>query len=608
MPTGKEAEEEYEEGRERADVLKQEAQRQCLVFINRVSVALNSARDLKSILQIVTEELGRVIGVTQCVVAVFDERQENLTVIAEHLPPGTIPVLGMKIPVENKALAERILSIGEPLAITDLEHDPLLAGMREALIRRGTRSLLLVPLRVREEAMSFVALETAVTPRPFTVKDIELARTVANLMAGALERVPLYEESRRRLEELMLLSEISHLVTSTLDYKEVLARIMQGVYRVLGLESCSLLLMDEESDALIFRASVGDSEEARRAIGLKVPVEESIAGRALQEERIILVSDVRQETYFYRGIDDATDFTTRSVLGVPLLTKEGAIGVIEAVNKPDGFSAGDIRLVESVAASATVAIQNARLHEDLRIQLEELKRTQAQLIQAAKLAAIGELTAGVAHELNNPLTAVLGFASLLLKQTADDDPAKKDLTTIVSEAARARDIVGRLMGFARQAKPCRQRTDLSLTVRETLDLIRQHLEKQGIVLEESYAPDLPWLRLDISNMKQVIFNLVTNAYQAMPHGGKLSVSTTRQGEGVAVCIADTGVGIPPEYLDRIFDPFFTTRPVGQGTGLGLSVSLGIVQSHGGSIEVESTAGQGSVFTIWLPIEGVEEDD
>ncbi len=239
--------------REYADALKQEAQRQCLAFINRISIALNSARDLQSILRIVTEELTRAIEVTQCAVAVFDERRENLTIIAEHLIPGTTPALGMKMPMKNKSLIEHILNIREPVAITEVQRDPLLDGAREALIRRGTRSLILVPLRVRDEAMSFIALKTTGTSRPCMTREVELTHTVANLMAGALERVPLYEDSRR-LEELMLLSEIGHLITSTLDYKEVLTRIRQGVYRVLGLETCSLLLMDEESKALIFRA------------------------------------------------------------------------------------------------------------------------------------------------------------------------------------------------------------------------------------------------------------------------------------------------------------------------------------------------------------------
>ncbi len=602
----KEANKKDEASREHAD--EQEAQRQCLAFINRISIALNSASDLQSILQIVTEELTREIGVTQCVVAVFDERRENLNVIVEHLAPGATPALGMKIPVRDKAFVERILGLEDPLAIADVQQDPLPASVREALLQRGTYSLLLVPLKVRGEAMSFIALEATGAPRPFTAREIELVSAIANIMAGALARVPLYKESRRRLEELLLLSEISHLIISTLDYKEVLTRIMQGVYRVLGLETCSLLLLDEESGALIFRASAGDSEGARKAMGLKVPVERSIAGRVLQEGRTLVVPDVYEEPHFYQEIDDITDFTTHSLLGVPLLTKEGAIGVIEAVNKPGGFAAEDIRLLESVAASAAVAIQNARLHEDLRLQLEELQHTQAQLIQAAKLAAIGELTAGLAHELNNPLTSVLGFASLLLKQTADDDPAKKDLAVIVSETSRARDIVRRLMDFARQSESCRQQADLNLVVQETLALIHQRLEKRGILLEESYAPDLPWLRLDVCHIRQALFNLITNAYQAMPQGGKLHVSTTRQEDRVAVRIADTGVGIPPEHLELIFDPFFTTRPVGQGVGLGLSVSLGIVQSHGGSIEVESTVGQGSVFTIWLPIESVEKDD
>ncbi len=248
--------------------------------------------------------------------------------------------------------------------------------------------------------------------------------------------------------------------------------------------------------------------------------------------------------------------------------------------------------------------------EALRRSMEQLTATQAQLIQAAKLAAVGELAAGVAHELNNPLTSILGFAELLLNTVPPDIPFRHDLEIIARQARRARDIVRNLLDFARQNKPQQLPADVNQIVRQTLDLIRQHIEKSGITIAEDYASDLGLLTLDIGQMKQVFLNLITNATHAMPKGGSLSLRTARIGDEVAVAISDTGVGIPPDMLDHIFEPFFTTKEVGQGTGLGLSISLGIVQEHGGRITVASRVAEpapggkpgGSTFTVWLPAE------
>jgi signal transduction histidine kinase len=232
---------------------------------------------------------------------------------------------------------------------------------------------------------------------------------------------------------------------------------------------------------------------------------------------------------------------------------------------------------------------------------EELQRTQAQLVQSARMAAVGELAAGVAHELNNPLTPVLGLAELVLKKDLLDDAARKDLSIIADEARRAREIVLNLLDFARQTEPHRQQARVNQTVQDTMALVRSQLESNGIVVEERYDPGLPLLLLDATRLKQVWLNLFVNALQAMPRGGCLAVTTERRDGKVAVRIADTGVGIPPSVLPHIFEPFYTTKPVGQGTGLGLSVSLGIIQDHGGSIEVDSQEGKGSTCTVWLPV-------
>lgn len=240
---------------------------------------------------------------------------------------------------------------------------------------------------------------------------------------------------------------------------------------------------------------------------------------------------------------------------------------------------------------------------------EELRRTQAQLVQSARMAAVGELAAGVAHELNNPLTPILGLAEFVLKKDGLDDAARRDLSIIAAEARRAREIVLNLLDFARQTEPNRLKADVNQTVQDTIALVRSQLESNGISVQERYDPDLPLLLLDVNRLKQVWLNLFVNALQAMPHGGSLAVTIERlpvlagqPGNGkVAVRVADTGMGIPPDVLPHIFEPFYTTRPVGQGTGLGLSVSLGIIQDHGGSIEVDSREGKGTTFTVWLPV-------
>lgn len=326
---------------------------------------------------------------------------------------------------------------------------------------------------------------------------------------------------------------------------------------------------------------------------------EGLSGRVLETGQSLAVADYSQWAGRAPQYEQANFAAT---VAVPISWGNRLLGVLNVLDDaPRAFSPADIALLERFTPLAAAALENTRLFTETQSAYEELKHTQAQLIQSEKLAAIGQLAAGVAHELNNPLTSVLGFSELLLRQTDPDDPNRRDLADIAEGARRARDIVRNLLSFARQSDFHRLPTDVNQMVQETLALSRRRLQKSDIAVEERYAPDLPMLRLDVGRMKQVILNLITNALQAMPQGGTLTVTTERVGERVAVRVADTGAGISAEHQSRIFDPFFTTKPVGQGTGLGLSVSLGIVQEHGGQIDVESQEEAGSTFTVWLPV-------
>jgi two-component system NtrC family sensor kinase len=259
------------------------------------------------------------------------------------------------------------------------------------------------------------------------------------------------------------------------------------------------------------------------------------------------------------------------------------------------------RTKELHRASKALARENAELSANLQEHLEELERTQDQLIQSAKLAAIGRLAANVAHEINNPLTAVLTNAELVLEDFPADHPHLVDLLTIRDEALRARGILRHLLDSARQSLPTLEPTEPRSILEGVVTLVQKRANQAGVRIHQSHVDEPLSILVDVGQMKQVLINLLANAIDAMPDGGEIFITTGRVGDQVAIAIRDTGTGILPEHRDRIFEPFFTTKPAMSGTGLGLSVSYGIVEQHGGKIVADSTLGAGSTFTVYLPM-------
>jgi two-component system NtrC family sensor kinase len=227
-----------------------------------------------------------------------------------------------------------------------------------------------------------------------------------------------------------------------------------------------------------------------------------------------------------------------------------------------------------------------------------------QLTRSERLAAVGRLAAGVAHEINNPLTGVLTFAHLLLRDAPEGSKEREDIETIIDSASRCRKIVRGLLDFSRQSEPRRSPADLNGVLREALSLTRNQARISRVNVVEETAPDLPEAVVDADQIQQVAVNLMLNAVDAMPDGGDLTVRTRavegRDGTWVEFEVADTGVGIPPGNLERVFDPFFTTKPAGKGTGLGLAIAYGIVAEHGGRIAITSEVGRGTTARVRLP--------
>lgn len=249
------------------------------------------------------------------------------------------------------------------------------------------------------------------------------------------------------------------------------------------------------------------------------------------------------------------------------------------------------------------------IQQELRARIAAQREAESRLVQAAKLAAVGEMAAGIAHELNNPLTSVVGFTELSIESLSIESPLRHDLELVLREANRARSVVRRLLDFARQREVVRTRGDINEIVDDVVVLTKHLLLTSGVELRMKLKPGLPWVLIDRNQIKQVLLNLVNNALYAMPNGGMMAIETWEQERHgapfVALAVRDSGEGISPQNLERIFEPFFTTRGDQGGTGLGLSVTYGIVTEHGGVIEVESQVNSGSSFLVYFPLQEQE---
>ncbi len=484
---------------------------------------------------------------------------------------------------------------------------------------REVRAELCVPITLGVKTIGVLNLQS-VQLEAFDKFHVAALETLADQLAIAIENARLYDEINQHVKELKSLNEIGQAVTSTLDLEKTLTLVTDHTTRLMEVAAASVVLRDNENKEVWFAAASGEGSKA--VLGLRMALGQGIAGWVADSGEPIVVPDVYSDTRFFADVDKQSGFTTKSILCVPLKTKGYTIGALEVMNKKNGaFNQEDLSLLQALAIPAATAIENAQLYAEQIRAVKRLAETQNQLIQSAKLAAVGELAAGVAHEINNPLTTIIGLASLLvdpLPSTPPEGERFEDLQMINQEARRARDIVRSLLDFARAGTPKRQPIDFNHLIEEATVLVYTKSVSQKIILDKKLSP-LPEMYLDVNQMKQVIVNLLNNAVYAMldneDRPSTLTVTTNLKalppvnddskenaetGQVVTCTISDTGRGIKPEHLNKIFDPFFTTKEVGQGTGLGLSISYGIVEKHGGNISVKSAPEQGSSFILTLP--------
>jgi signal transduction histidine kinase len=420
------------------------------------------------------------------------------------------------------------------------------------------------------------------------------------------------------IEQHQLLLSVVQTLNSTLVLNQVLEQVLDAVMKITGAERGFLLLVDNSPEAGRYPAVAGLRLRAGRGLPERSPLAEgrgistSVVKRALETGEIVATGNALADPVL-GSATSVVALDLRTIVCIPLRSpraeadRSGAfprgLGAIYVDNQESSapFSPDGLRAAEALARHAALAIENAQLFEREQRTIEELQQAQKQLLQSEKLATIGQMAAGIAHELNTPLTYIMGNLELLEAQKLDDTQ-REMLSSIARGSERIKDLAQSLLAFSRPSPEDMVPLAPNELIERSLELCHYQILKGGVRLEKQLSPDLPRV-LGVSNqLEMALINLTVNAVHAMEgRGGRLTVKSGRLGPDVEISVSDEGPGIPERIQPTVFEPFVTTKPAGKGTGLGLSTVLMIVERHQGKIDFTTAPGAGTTFRIRLPV-------
>ena len=524
-----------------------------------------------------------------------EQRIERLKMVAVGIGDALISQTREMAEIADRTLTRRtneavaaIKTSRKVLAITLIISFLLALGIAVMLTRQITK-----PVHALVNASRMIAAGKLGYKTEYT-DDSEFGEVTKSFNAMSTALLAEHDKTDHYIEQLSGLYKVTLSFYDILEMEQAYQEICTDISDILKVRQTILLLLDEQQKVFMPFASEGQMPAGLR-IALQLPLEEVVDLYQKSEGQPIIVNDTGHVELFGAFVPE--EVHERNVMIAWLLTKEKILGAIRVSDKNDGFIDEDSKILIILANHMAVAMENADLYRNLQNSMAELRETQEQLIQSAKLAAIGELASNVAHEINNPLTSIIGFAELS-KEDGDIESIRKSLDIIEKESLRARDIVKQLLGFARKKPLQLTEVNINAVVKEVVAFSSSQTRMGRVKVSEEYS-DIPMTTGDVDQLKQVFLNIITNAIHSMPEGGDIAIRTFTRGEYILVSLSDTGHGITEDVRNRIFEPFFSTKKE-KGTGLGLSISYRIIQDHGGRIDVESEPGKGSTFTVRLP--------
>lgn len=569
--------------------------RQQAEILRRVTASLAATLDLDQVLELILVQLEQAIAYDSA--AVFLAERDHLRVVAARGFDDPEDVIGRVFP-QDTPLYKEIQARGKPIILADALSDPRWEKWPTGESVRGWMG---VPLILQDVVLGYLTVDRYQVGA-FGDNQAALAQAFANQAAIAIQNARLFAATNRRLKEVNTLYHISNQIVAAADVQveEILQQVVNLLWEDFGYYHVHVYLFDQESGALMAQQGSGPVGALLTRQGYQLTADEGIVGYVATLGEAFMSNDV-SDVHFYKPIEALPDVSGE--LAAPLRARDQILGVLDVLYQaPHEFDEDDFRFLTTVADQLAVVLDKALMYNELQAALKKEQSARAQLVQTEKLAAMGRLIASVAHELNNPLQAIQNALFLVKLEENLSPQAREDLQVALGETSRMADLIARLRDTYRPMKIEDFRpVSLNSLVKDVQRLIATHLRHNGVGF--TFKPDLalPSVPMIGDQIKQVVLNLSINAIEMMPQGGSLTVRTgvDPQDGAVFVQMQDTGPGIAPEVLPNIFEPFFTTKE--GGTGLGLSVSYELIQNHGGRIDVKSEVGQGTRFTVYLPV-------
>lgn len=481
-----------------------------------------------------------------------------------------------------------VATTGKPLRINDVTRES-----RYISVSPEVRSEIALPLEIRGQVVGVLNIDSK-QPNAFTMEDEHRLVTFAADAAEWLSYAWEIDQLRVKGQQLGTLVDMSQLIISENNVDEALQQITKAANRLMATRLCSLMMMTEDGGELVLRASHGAGDTYRNRPNLSLA--NSLVGVVAKRGKPLTVLNVR-EHHRYQHIEVARREGLVSLLAVPLEFNGKVLGVLAVYTQAlHRFSNEEIKLLTTLAELSAVAIEKARL-------LQRIMEMEEQLRASERLSALGLLAAEIAHEIRNPLTVMQMLFHAMVENLDLEGDSKRDAEVIGEKMKQMNRILDQVLGFARESEPSMEPVELESLFEDITVLTRHKLQRQGIQLRRRISSTLPPLLADRSQLEQALLNVILNAVQAMPEGGRISLlASTKNHEGqphLALKIKDTGPGMSPEKLEEIFAPFLTTKEA--GTGIGLAIVRKIVENHQGKVVVQSTPGKGTTFTLLFPL-------